>query len=471
MGALFSSCATAPVGGPTQYARERAAQLAPGASPDLGGEELKFGLLCAGKMCSEEYKVNAAGWVPILGFAALFPDKPSTVKMFSHQRKYQSLNWLADYNSPQDSDLIIKMRLANAGKAEMTEVLSAYSRKPLYRLQGGYVGSVGAAVYDAFKPGTALYRAVAADREDYFKRRDQASAGGGISKEDLEGIVKAAVSSAQAVQVPKAAAPAAEIRSDVDEPSYKAPERPDDFAVVVGVERYSDLPAALYAERDAEAVKNHLLALGFPSRNVILMLGEKASRTAIEKYLESWLPRNVKEESRVFFYFSGHGAPDVKTGEAFLVPWDGDANFLENTGYPVKRLYASLNALKAREVLVALDACFSGAGGRSVLAHGARPLVTKVETGIFPQGRMSLFAAAAENEITSTLDGQGHGIFTYYFLKGLSGQARDKDGNVTVRGLQEYLKPKVQDEARRQNREQNPVLMGEQNGDKVIFRP
>jgi hypothetical protein len=248
--------------------------------------------------------------------------------------------------------------------------------------------------------------------------------------------------------------------SDVDKPDYSLVERPDDFALVVGIEKYSDLPDAQFAERDAEAVKDHLIALGFPSRNVVLLRGDKAGYKSIEKYLETWLPRNVGEDSRVFFYFSGHGAPDVKTGLAYLVPWDGDAGFLENTGYPVKRLYKKLNSLKAKQVVVALDACFSGAGGRSVLAQGARPLVTQVDEGVVPSGKMTVFAAAAGNEITSTMMDQGHGTFTYYFLKGLSGRAKDASGKITPRGLEDYLKPKVQDAARRQNREQTPVLQG-----------
>jgi len=52
------------------------------------------------------------------------------------------------------------------------------------------------------------------------------------------------------------------------------------------------------------------------------------------------------------------------------------------------------------------------------------------------------------------LDEQGHGMFTYYFLKALEqGKRRSKD-------IYDYLKPRVQDEARRQNREQSPALFG-----------
>lgn len=175
------------------------------------------------------------------------------------------------------------------------------------------------------------------------------------------------------------------------------------------------------------------------------------------KYLESWLPKNVKPESRVYFYFSGHGAPDPATGQAYLMPWDGDAGFLKDTAYPVRRLYQKLDELKAKEIVVALDACFSGAGGRSVLPEGARPLVTKVVQEAPADSRLTLFTAAGGSEITATLPEQGHGMFTYFFLKGLAGAASDARGAVPARALYDYLKPKVQDGARRQNREQTPT--------------
>ena len=184
-----------------------------------------------------------------------------------------------------------------------------------------------------------------------------------------------------------------------------------------------------------------------------MLQGQRAVRSQLAAYLEEWLPRNVRPDSTVFFYYSGHGAPDPKTGQAFLIPWDGDPVFLQSTAYPVKKLHAQLSALKARRTIVALDACFSGAGGRSVLAPGTKPLVTKVEE-LRPEGEVTLFTASAGDEITGSLDEQGHGMFTYYFLKALdAGKRRSRD-------IFDYLKPRVQDEARRQNREQSPGFFG-----------
>ena len=250
------------------------------------------------------------------------------------------------------------------------------------------------------------------------------------------------------------------LKSEVDVPIYKAQENPNDFALVIGVEKYSNqLPDAQFAERDAEAIKNHLIALGVPPRQIKLLTNHQATKANVEAYLEEWLPRNVKEPSRVFFYYSGHGAPDLKSGQAYLVLYDGNPDFLGITGYPIKKLYSILNSLKTKEIIVAIDSCFSGAGGRSVLAQGARPLVTKVDVEIPAANKMTIFSASAGNEISGTIEDQGHGAFTYYFLKGLNGEAIDRSGQVTAQSLYDYLKPKVQDAANLKNRDQTPQLV------------
>ncbi len=243
--------------------------------------------------------------------------------------------------------------------------------------------------------------------------------------------------------------------SDVDSPSRRGAERPHDFALVVGIEEYQSVPKADFGIRDAKTVRKHLEALGFPPRNIISLEGSQATGSKLRSYLEEWLPLNVKADSTLFVYYSGHGAPDIKTGDAYLVPWDGDPKFLKSTALPLTKLYSDLAKTKAKRVIVALDACFSGAGGRSVLAKGARPLVAKIADTAPIGGNITVLAAASGDEITGSLDEQGHGMFTYYLLKGL-----EADPKASAKSLFGYLLPRVQDEARRQNRVQTPVLAG-----------
>lgn len=279
-----------------------------------------------------------------------------------------------------------------------------------------------------------------------------------LADEKKRKITARATAAVRRKAIARKKAQAKRMRTDVESPSYKIPPMNGDFAIVVGIEEYRDLPKAEYADRDAELIVKHLLALGVPRRNLIHLTGSRAGYSSLKKYLESWLPKNVGPNGRVYFYFAGHGAPDPNTGEAYLMPWNGDPSFLADTAYPVSRLYRKLEALPAKEIIVALDACFSGAGGRSVLAKGARPLVTQVDTRTQRGSKLTVFAATAGNEITSTLEEVGHGIFTYFFVKGLNGAAKNTAGNITARALYDYLRPNVQDEARRQNRAQTPSL-------------
>jgi hypothetical protein len=256
-----------------------------------------------------------------------------------------------------------------------------------------------------------------------------------------------------------AAPPAPRYSSDADQPGYQAKIDPDRLALVIGVEDYAALPKAQFAARDAAAMAEHLRHLGVADRNLVVLVSSQAARASVAKFVEGWLPDHANEASRVFVYFSGHGAPDPKTGATYLVPWDGDAKYLDVTGYPLKKLYEQLNALPAKEIVVVLDACFSGAGGRSVLPEGARPLVAKADLGRAAAGKVVVLAAAAGDEIAGADAKQGHGLFTYYFLKGLNGEARAGENGTTVQDLYDYLAPNVEDAARRDNRDQTPQLL------------
>jgi ankyrin repeat protein len=254
-------------------------------------------------------------------------------------------------------------------------------------------------------------------------------------------------------------------RSDVDGPiSGKARPRPNAYALVVGVETYrNDLPKADYAAQDAKIMGEYLTnVMGYQAQNVAALLNERAAKADIEKYIEHWLPNHVEPDAAVFVYFSGHGAPNPKTGEAYLVPYDGDPAFMEATGYPLTRLYEHLNKLPAREVLVVLDSCFSGAGGRSVIAKGLWPIVTEVENPVLAKGKAVVLAASAGPQVSSTYEEKGHGLLTYFFLKGLQGEGdTNKDGTIELTELFYYLKPQVERVARRDfNNEQTPQLLG-----------
>jgi len=235
------------------------------------------------------------------------------------------------------------------------------------------------------------------------------------------------------------------------------------YAVIVGVEDYRDLPKVDYAKRDAEMVKAYLTkSLGYREQNIVMLLNDRVTKSDLEARFEKWLPKQVgaNKEAEVFIYYGGHGAPDPNTNQAFLVPYNGDPAYLETSAYPLTRLYETLGKLPAKNITVVMDSCFSGAGGRSVIQKGARPMLIKVENPLMAARNMVVLSAAAGNQISNALPEKRHGLFTYYFLKGLQGEAdADKDGGVDVEELYAYMKPKVETEARRMNAEQSPQLL------------
>jgi hypothetical protein len=223
------------------------------------------------------------------------------------------------------------------------------------------------------------------------------------------------------------------VKSDVDElPLIQTKPNKNAYAIVIGVEKYRQkLPKADFARQDATVMAEYLeKVMGYPGENIVTLLDDRASFVDFAKYFEKWLPNNVEENSTVFVYYS------------------------EQTGYSLKRLYKNLNKLPAKEIIVVLDSCFSGAGGRSVLAKGARPLVMNIDKHVFHSDKIAILSAAAGNQISSTYEEKGHGLFTYFFLKGI------KDGNTELGTLYNYLKPQVERIARKTyNNEQTPGLI------------
>ena len=234
--------------------------------------------------------------------------------------------------------------------------------------------------------------------------------------------------------------------------------QPTAFALIVGIEKYRDVTPAGGARGDAEKFAELArVTLGVPEENIKVLLDDRASRTDIAKQLR-WLQANVPNGARVYFYFSGHGAPEPTSGISYIVPFDGDPQYLKDTAIPMTEVLADLEKTKAKDVLAMADSCFSGAGGRSVLAPGTRPLV-RVED-VKPQTRVAMLSASSGAEISGpAADGSG-GLFSKYLIEAIgSGQGDlNGDGQISLKELADWIGPRVQREAKRANREQTPHL-------------
>ena len=260
---------------------------------------------------------------------------------------------------------------------------------------------------------------------------------------------------------PAKEAPERVVRSDIDDlPARSIAAKPNAHAVVIGVRRYRQkLPEADFADSDARLVSRYLTqVLGYQAENVAVLIDDQAQKSDFEKYFEQWLPNRVEKGEEVFVYFSGHGAPNPTTGDAYLVPFDGDPTYLSETAYPLKKMYAALARLPAKRTAVVMDSCFSGAGGRSVLAKGAKPLVNRLSSDVVP-ANISVLTASAGDQITYAYEEKGHGLFTYFLLKGIK-EGRG-DGGADLKGVFDYAAPLVSRIARREfNNDQVPQWQG-----------
>jgi len=134
------------------------------------------------------------------------------------------------------------------------------------------------------------------------------------------------------------------------EAAVKDFQQPDAYAVVIGISNYREevIPKVAYAVKDAEAIA-HLLEkqAGIPKSHIRFLPDARATSADLHTVGE-WLKMRVKPDSTVYVYYAGHGTPNPKTGEAYLVPWDGHPDYPKGL-YPLNDLYAALNQLPARD--------------------------------------------------------------------------------------------------------------------------
>jgi uncharacterized caspase-like protein len=235
------------------------------------------------------------------------------------------------------------------------------------------------------------------------------------------------------------------------------------YALIIGIERYRDLPAAPGARIDAEHYQAVVArTLGIPQAHVRVAVDDHATKADIERNLE-WIEKNVTAGSRVYFFYSGHGAPDPSSGTPYLVPYDADAKAIKDSALPLATVLGSLEHSKANEVLAFVDSCFSGQGGRSVLPPGIRPLV--MAKAVPRSNKVVLFSAASGNEISGPAPGNQGGLFSYYVFQALGQGAADMDGDgqITAGELQKWLKPRVARAAKQDGRDQNPEVQAGKN--------
>ena len=246
------------------------------------------------------------------------------------------------------------------------------------------------------------------------------------------------------------------------------------WAVIIGISKYKDsrIPFLRYASSDAQALYDWTISQSggkYAPSQVKMLLDEDATGANIKKALFEWLGGAI-EEDMVTIYFAGHGSPasPASQNNLFLLPYDTQYTSIATTGFPMWDIETALKRfIKAKKVVVIADACHSGGVGQSydVVRRASRAVdVNPISSGLQNLSQIGdgvcVISASDEKQFSQESKdwGGGHGVFTYFLLEGLKGNADyNKDTNVTLGELIPYLSEQVR---RATRNAQSPTVAG-----------
>lgn len=243
---------------------------------------------------------------------------------------------------------------------------------------------------------------------------------------------------------PKAAASASNspvviaAKSDVDENIPVGKKRADNkLALIIANENYKhvqNVPAAL---ADGQTFAEYCrTTLGIPATNVSVYT-DASYAELLDAVSDLQRKADVLgSDAEIIVYYAGHGLPDENTKDAYILSTDANPTN-PRTWYKLGDLYSTLAGMNASDVMVFIDACFSGAerdGGMLAAASGARAVAIRAKEAA-PKGNMFVLTAASGNETALPYKEKNHGMFTYYLLK----KIQDTKGNVTLQDLSDYV--------------------------------
>ena len=231
------------------------------------------------------------------------------------------------------------------------------------------------------------------------------------------------------------------IASDVDKAPVTNVKSPNTFVLIIANEHYTFVDNVDYAIHDGEVFKEYCIkTLGVPEKQVWFYKDASAGIISggVGKMVQAM---SLFENSKAIVYYCGHGIPDEHTGDAYIVPTDGNGKNLA-TCYSLNKLYTTLAASNASSVTYFMDACFSGANKEGSMLVAARGVAREAKKETL-KGNTVVFSAASGDETAMTYKEKGHGLFTYYLLKKL----QETKGDVSYGDLEKYIKDNVKRES------------------------
>jgi hypothetical protein len=260
------------------------------------------------------------------------------------------------------------------------------------------------------------------------------------------------------------------------DPSIKGPQT---FAIVMGVSKYKYIRPLAYADKDAELFRDYLKSPGGGSvkeENIFLLLNDNASNANFWGKGFQWLrAKNLQKGDKLFIYLEGHGDA-IDEDQFFFLGYDcnpaGDKNNYLVAGtiqlYNLKKKIAA-ETTKGVEVLFIMDACRSselpgGTEGQNFLNSA----ISEKKAGEI----IMLATGAGQESLEDASIGNGHGLFTYYLVDGLSGvadNATKPDNKISFDEIKTYVDKNVPSVAQQRfRRKQDPFFCCNENSDKII---
>jgi hypothetical protein len=331
--------------------------------------------------------------------------------------------------------------------------------------QGALIGKIGHEG-TPFAVGNELSLEPEQDGVLYFRMNDQDGLFG-----DNEGYVNVDVSLKDTEKKIIARPPPALEREDTQRASRIVVQK---WAVVIGISAYKDTRIAglRYAASDARLFYEWLISQqggGYAPSRVRLFLDSEATAQSIRNVLFNWL-KQALEEDMITIYFAGHGSPESPDSphNLFLLPFDANYDDVASTGFPMWDIETALKRfIKAKKVVVIADACHAGGVGQAfdIARRASRGIeINPITSGLQNLSKIgdgvAVISASDDKQFSQESKdwGGGHGVFTYFLLKGLKGEADyNKDSRVTLGELIPYLSEQVRRETRNA---QSPTVAG-----------
>lgn len=218
-------------------------------------------------------------------------------------------------------------------------------------------------------------------------------------------------------------------------------------ALIIGISDYAGvtpLPeAVLHDARDFASLLKSNEHCGYPAANIRVLLNEEATLSAIRAALAE-LAAAAGTDDTITIFFSGHGTRlgDGETATSALVPFDARFDDLATTTLPEHELSAALSKIKARRLVLLIDACHAGDAGSFKSVNNAfhsgfdEKSLQRLASGT---GRVIL-ASSRGSETSLILPGARNSVFSDAVLTALRGKARTVgDGLVRVFDLFNYV--------------------------------